>query len=122
MNDQAPTSAPAPDPAPGSSFVPARTLRRCALWAGLLFLPATLLGVVLALASESGTRCVMRGTCGEVPGWLYAATLAVAGGALVRALTVPDGAPPTRARWAALWTLIGAETLFLGLVMAYFAG
>ncbi|WP_051804302.1 hypothetical protein [Streptomyces griseus] len=116
MNDQAPA------PAPGPSFVPARTLRRCALWAGLLFLPATLLGVVLALASESGSRCVVRGTCGEVPGWLCAVTLAVAGGALVRALTVPDGAPPTRARWAALWTLIAAETLFLCLVMAYFAG
>ncbi|MFB7362518.1 hypothetical protein [Streptomyces hydrogenans] len=99
-----------------------RLLRRSALWAGLLFLPATLLGVVLALASESGTACVMRGTCGEVPGWLYAVTLAVAGGAWLRALTVPYGAPPTRARWAALWTLIGAELFFLGLVMAYFAG
>ncbi|MFK3729498.1 hypothetical protein ACI2LJ_04425 [Streptomyces sp. NPDC088090] len=115
MNDPAPASAPAP-------VVPARTLRRCALWAGLLFLPATLLAVVLALSSETGTACVTRGTCGEIPGWLYAATLAVAGGAWTRALTVPDGAPPSRARWAALWTLIGAELVFLGLVAGYFAG
>ncbi|MFD4374764.1 hypothetical protein [Streptomyces sp. NPDC058486] len=126
MNDPAPAptpaSAPAPAPASAPTPLPASTLRRCALWAGLLFLPATLLGVVLALASESGTECVMRGTCGDVPGWLYAATLVVAGGAWIRALTVPDGAPPTPARWAALWTLIGAELTFLGLVMGYFAG
>ncbi|MFC9261505.1 hypothetical protein ACFT25_17010 [Streptomyces hydrogenans] len=115
-----PDTAAAPD-APAHDRA-ARLLRRSALWAGLLFLPAILLGVVLALASESGTACVMRGTCGEVPGWLYAVTLVVAGGAWLRALTVPYGAPPTRARWAALWTLIGAELLFLALVMAYFAG
>ncbi|MFF9339621.1 MULTISPECIES: hypothetical protein [unclassified Streptomyces] len=123
MNDPAPTAAPAPASAPTPPpVVPARTLRRCALWAGLLFLPAILLAVVLALSSESGTACVMRGTCGEVPGWLYWVTLAVAGGAWLRALTVPHGVPPTRARWAALWTLIGAELLFLGLVTAYFTG
>ncbi|GGY30176.1 hypothetical protein [Streptomyces omiyaensis] len=112
MNDH-PGAAPAP-PA-------ARALRRRALWAGLLFLPATLLALVLALASESGSACVMRGTCRELPGWLYASTLVVAGGAWVRALTVPDGAPPTRARRAALWTLIGAELVFLGLVMGHFS-
>ncbi|MEV6202406.1 hypothetical protein AB0M64_20840 [Streptomyces sp. NPDC051771] len=142
MNDHAPApgpaAPPAPAPAPGPAAPPApapvagepapapdravRLLRRSALCAGLLFLPAVLLGVVLALASESGTACVMRGTCGEVPGWLYWVTLAVGGGAWLRALTVPYGAPPTPARWAALWTLIGAELLFLGLVMAYFNG
>ncbi|MFF2776983.1 hypothetical protein ACFVU3_18985 [Streptomyces sp. NPDC058052] len=120
----APGASPAgPDGDPASAGIPymeARVLRRAALWAGLLFLPATLLGVVLALSSEAGTACVMRGTCREIPGWLYATTLAVAGGAWLRALTVPDGAPPTRARWAALWTLIGAETIFLCLVMGYF--
>ncbi|MGW3515509.1 hypothetical protein [Streptomyces hydrogenans] len=115
-----PDTAAAPDAPAHDRAV--RLLRRSALWAGLLFLPAILLGVVLALASESGTACVVRGTCGEVPGWLYAVTLVVAGGAWLRALTVPYGAPPTRARWAALWTLIGAELLFLALVMAYFAG
>ncbi|MFI8514534.1 hypothetical protein ACIGHB_25740 [Streptomyces sp. NPDC085460] len=110
-----PDTAPAPIP-----YLDARTLRRAALWAGLLFLPATLLGLVLALSSEAGGVCVMRGTCREIPGWLYATTLAVAGGAWLRALTVPDGAPPTRARWAALWTLIGAEMIFICLVMGYF--
>ncbi|MDX2295156.1 MULTISPECIES: hypothetical protein [Streptomyces] len=132
MNDtggpNAPAPAPAPDaPSPATLPAPARipclearVLRRAALWAGLLFLPATLLGVVLALSSEAGTACVMRGTCRQIPGWLYATTLAVAGGAWLRALTVPDGAPPTRGRWAALWTLIGAEVIFLCLVMGYF--
>ncbi|MFI8320894.1 hypothetical protein [Streptomyces sp. NPDC085529] len=132
MNDtggpNAPAPAPAPDapspaPVPAPARIPyleARVLRRAALWAGLLFLPATLLGVVLALSSEAGTACVMRGTCRQIPGWLYATTLAVAGGAWLRALTVPDGAPPTRGRWAALWTLIGAEVIFLCLVMGYF--
>ncbi|MFI8366012.1 hypothetical protein [Streptomyces sp. NPDC085466] len=128
---EAPAAGPAPVPeAPASAgpdavpapipYLDARTLRRAALWAGLLFLPATLLGLVLALSSEAGGVCVMRGTCREIPGWLYATTLAVAGGAWLRALTVPDGAPPTRARWAALWTLIGAEMIFICLVMGYF--
>ncbi|MGW4053188.1 hypothetical protein ACWENA_20375 [Streptomyces sp. NPDC004779] len=115
--------APAPDTAPVPAATPypeARALRRAALWAGLLFLPATLLGVMLVLSTEAGTACVMRGTCREIPGWLYATTLAVAGGAWLRALTVPDGAPPTRARRAALWTLIAAESIFLCLVMGYF--
>ncbi|MFD8014887.1 hypothetical protein [Streptomyces sp. NPDC058955] len=136
MNDTGGPNAPAPAPPPDTPaaasaaepaparipYLEARVLRRAALWAGLLFLPALLLGVVLALSSEAGTRCVMRGTCGEIPGWLYVTTLVVAGGAWIRALTVPDGAPPTRARWAALWTLIGAELVFLGLVMGYFTG
>ncbi|WP_031005866.1 hypothetical protein [Streptomyces sp. NRRL F-5727] len=141
MNDTGGPNAPAPAPTPDArtpdapSAVPdtepataripyleARVLRRAALWAGLLFLPALLLGVVLALSSEAGTACVMRGTCGEIPGWLYVTTLVVGGGAWIRALTVPDGAPPTPARWAALWTLIGAELVFLALVMGYFTG
>ncbi|MFE5794198.1 hypothetical protein ACFQ8C_16680 [Streptomyces sp. NPDC056503] len=128
MNDHATRpAAPAPASTPSSAdaFPPgqeARALRRGALWAGLLFLPATLLVVLAALSSETGSECVMRGTCGDVPGWLYAVTLAVAGTAWLAALTTPDGHPPATARWAALWTLIAAEVVFLGLVMGHFSG
>ncbi|MEV5969826.1 hypothetical protein [Streptomyces sp. NPDC051921] len=120
MNDHLP-SLPAPRaPSPGPSE--ARRFRVLSLWAGLLLIPATLLVVVLALASETGTACVMRGTCRSFPGWLYLSTLAVASGALVWTQTTPDGAPPAPARKAGLAVLLAAGLLFLSLVAAHFAG
>ncbi|MFF9198486.1 hypothetical protein ACF09L_25035 [Streptomyces sp. NPDC014779] len=119
MNDDLLPPLPAPRPAPS----PARRLRTRALWAGLLLVPATVLVVVLALATESGTGCVMNGTCGEIPGWPYLVTLAVAVTAWVHALNTPDTPrTPATGRTAALWTLLGAEATFLALVAGYFSG
>ncbi|MFF5971855.1 hypothetical protein ACFY7C_10055 [Streptomyces sp. NPDC012769] len=121
MSDHLP---PPPAPAPGPATAPgeARRLRTRALWAGLLLIPATIGVVILALASEKGTSCVMHDTCGDVPGWLTLLTLAVGAAAWIRALSTPDGAPPAQDRMAALWILLGAEALFLTLVLAHFTG
>ncbi|MFF6777697.1 hypothetical protein ACFY8W_29665 [Streptomyces sp. NPDC012637] len=120
MNDFRPLPAP---PAPKTE---ARRLRRRALWAGLLLPPATVVVVVLALSTETGTECVMRGTCTDIPGGLYLGTLAVAAAAWIWALATPDTrppappAPPAVSRRAALWTLLGAEAFFLTLVLGHF--
>ncbi|MFI8822388.1 hypothetical protein [Streptomyces sp. NPDC053431] len=108
--------------APSAAPNEARRFRVRALWAGLLLIPATVLVVILALASESGTACVMHGTCRDVPGPLYLCTLAVAVGALIWTQSTPDGAPPAPARKAGLAVLLGADLLFLTLVATYFAG
>ncbi|MFJ9809912.1 hypothetical protein ACIRTB_16975 [Streptomyces sp. NPDC101158] len=115
MNDLLP---PAPAPVPSE----ARRFRARSLWAGLLLIPATFLVVVLALASERGTACVMRGTCADIPGPFYLGTLAVALGALIWTQTTPDAAPPAPSRKAGLAVLLGADLLFLSLVAAHFAG
>ncbi|MFE6225225.1 MULTISPECIES: hypothetical protein [unclassified Streptomyces] len=122
MSTSAPTPAPtAPAPAtdPGAD---ARRLRLRALGAGLALVPATVVAVFLALATDKGGHCVMRGTCGDVPGWLYQAALAVAGAAWLVALTTPGGRPPAPVRRAALRTLLGAEAVFLLLVLAHYLG
>ncbi|MEV6328442.1 hypothetical protein [Streptomyces sp. NPDC051909] len=119
MSDNLLPPLPGPRPAP----TPARRLRTRALWAGLLLAPATVLVVVLALASESGTGCVMKGACGEVPGWAYLATLAVVVTAWIRALGTPDTPhTPDSGRTAAFWIMLGAEAVFLALVVGYFSG
>lgn len=121
MNDELPAfAAPRAPSAPAPSA--ARRLRARALWTGLGLIPATFLVVLLALASESGTRCVMQGTCGDVPGWLTLLSLAVAAAAWITALATPDGASPAPVRKAAFWILLGAETTFLTLVLAHFTG
>ncbi|MFB9555346.1 hypothetical protein [Streptomyces roseoviridis] len=118
MNDE--QTAPAAPPASAPSD--ARRLRIRALWTGLGLIPATFLVVVLALASESGTRCVMQGTCGDVPSWLTPLSLAVAAAAWITALCAPAGAPFAPVRKAAFWTMAGAEATFLTLVLAHFTG
>ncbi|MET9951495.1 hypothetical protein ABZ135_08080 [Streptomyces sp. NPDC006339] len=121
MSDELPApAAPPTPPAPAPSD--ARRLRVRALWTGLGLIPATFLVVVLALASESGTRCVMQGTCGDVPGWLTVLSLAVAAAAWITALCTPSGAPPAPVRTAAFWIMVGAEATFLTLVLAHFTG
>ncbi|GGR21689.1 hypothetical protein GCM10010282_12320 [Streptomyces roseolus] len=123
VNDRAPAAGTSRPPAPPAAPVAgARTLRRSALGAGLLFFPATAFVRIAAVATERGGRCLTYGGCGDVPGPLFQATLVVAGAAWLAALTTPGGAPPSRARWAALWTLIAAELFFLCLVMGHYTG
>ncbi|WP_137989209.1 hypothetical protein [Streptomyces vilmorinianum] len=96
----------------------ARRLRTRALWAGLLLVPATILAGILALTSENAGRCVGYGEgCGSAPGWLYLAALAVAAAAWIHALCTPDDSAPAPSRTVAFWTLIGAECVFLLLVV-----
>jgi hypothetical protein len=121
MNDELPAPT-APPPSSAAAPSQARRLRTRALWTGLGLIPATFLVVVLSLASESGTRCVMQGTCGDVPGWLALLSLAVAAAAWITALATPVGASPAPVRKAAFWILLGAETTFLTLVLAHFTG
>ncbi|WP_128979045.1 hypothetical protein [Streptomyces roseicoloratus] len=126
-------------PAPPGPTSEATRLRGRALWTGLALAPATLLVVILMLATEQGTACVMVGPCGDVPGPVYLATLAVAGVAWIWALTTPeprpsaadarsadadDAAPvsPAPHRKAAYRTLVGAEVFFLFLLVVHFAG
>ncbi|MFD6247917.1 hypothetical protein [Streptomyces roseolus] len=126
MNDRTPAAGahrpPVSSAPPAVPVAGARTLRRSALWAGLLFLPATASVWIAAVATERGGRCLTYGACGDVPGPLFQATLVVAGAAWLAALTTPGGAPPSRARWAALWTLFAAELSFLSLVLGHYTG
>ncbi|MEU9860523.1 hypothetical protein AB0D99_06605 [Streptomyces sp. NPDC047971] len=104
-----------PDPA-------AYRLRTRALWWGLALAPATVLVVFLSLTTPEGSGCVLNGDCGTVPGWAYLTTLAVAAGAWIHALLTPDGPAPASSRKAAFWTMLGAECVFLLLVLSYFGG
>ncbi|MFI8289806.1 hypothetical protein ACIGBL_11735 [Streptomyces sp. NPDC085614] len=111
--DHAPAGA-----APSAPSAEAVRLRTRSLWAGLLLIPATVLAGILALASENAGRCVgYRVGCSTTPPWFYLATLAVAAAAWIHALCTPDTAPPAASRKAAFWTLIGAECVFLLLVL-----
>ncbi|WP_329120325.1 hypothetical protein [Streptomyces sp. NBC_01353] len=110
-----PGGADRPDPA-------AYRLRTRALWCGLALAPATVLVVFLSLTTPEGSGCVLNGDCGTTPGWVYLATLAVAAGSWIHALCTPDGPAPASSRKAAFWTMIGAECVFLLLVLAYFGG
>ncbi|MFD0143100.1 MULTISPECIES: hypothetical protein [unclassified Streptomyces] len=102
---------------------PARRLRTRALWAGLLLVPGTVLSGFLALTTENASSCVTHGHhCGSTPGWLYLATFVIIAVAWIHALTTPDApAEPATSRKAALWTLIGVESVFLLLVATSFA-
>ncbi|MEU6985435.1 hypothetical protein ABZ946_18690 [Streptomyces sp. NPDC046324] len=100
----------------------ARRLRTRALWAGLLLVPATIVAGLLALSTENAGRCVAYGTsCGSTPGWFYLVTFAITAIAWIHALCTPDGpAEPATSRKAAFWTLVGAESVFLLLVVTSF--
>ncbi|MFJ8669146.1 hypothetical protein [Streptomyces sp. NPDC093600] len=100
----------------------ARRFRTRALWAGLLLMPATVVAGVLGLMSENAGRCVGYGEgCSDTPGWVYLTALAVAAAAWIHALCTPDGdSQPAPGRKAAFWTMIGAECVFLLLVVTYF--
>ncbi|MFE5483627.1 hypothetical protein [Streptomyces sp. NPDC056527] len=122
MSNEHPVRARA-ESGPGGSDRPdpaAYRLRTRALWCGLALAPATVLVVFLALTTPEGSGCVMKGDCGTTPGWLYLATLAVAAGSWIHALCTPDGPAPASSRKAAFWTMIGAECVFLLLVLTYF--
>ncbi|WP_405853673.1 hypothetical protein OG361_14370 [Streptomyces sp. NBC_00090] len=95
----------------------ARLRKRALIWAGLL-LPATLLAGFLALSTEDGSSCVTHGTgCGGAPGFLYVASLVVAGAAFVAVQSTSRA----DVRRAALWIQLGAEAAFLLFVLTTFA-
>ncbi|MGW8768923.1 hypothetical protein ACWGN5_41365 [Streptomyces sp. NPDC055815] len=103
---------------PSAADLEARRLRkRSVLWAGLL-VPATVLAGIVALTTENAARCVTYGEgCGSTPGWLYLVILALAAVAFVTAQSTERGT----VRRAAFWTQLGAELVFVLLVMTAFA-
>ncbi|MDV5145811.1 hypothetical protein R1T08_16745 [Streptomyces sp. SBC-4] len=95
----------------------ARLRKRSLIWAGLL-LPATLLVGFLALTTEDASSCIAKGTgCGGAPGFLYVASLVIAGAAFVAVQSTSRA----DVRRAALWTQLGAEAVFLLFVATTFA-
>ncbi|MFI6417820.1 hypothetical protein ACIBG6_10510 [Streptomyces sp. NPDC050842] len=95
----------------------ARLRKRSLIWAGLL-LPATLLVGFLALTTEAASGCIAKGTgCGGAPGFLYVASLVIAGAAFVAVQSTSRA----DVRRAALWTQLGAEAVFLLFVATTFA-
>ncbi|MFI0928147.1 hypothetical protein ACH4TP_30110 [Streptomyces sp. NPDC021012] len=104
-------------PAPAPSDADGRRLRKLSLiWAGL-FLPATVLAGIVALMAENAGRCIEYGDgCGSTPGYPYVVSLALA----AVAFAVAQGADRDTVRKAAFWTQLGAESVFLLLVMTTF--
>ncbi|MFJ8658791.1 hypothetical protein [Streptomyces sp. NPDC093795] len=95
----------------------ARLRRRSRIGAGLL-LPASLLAGLLVLSRENTASCLAHGTaCDGTPGFLYAASLAIALAAFV---TLRRTSRPG-VRRVALRTQLGAEGFFLLLLLIAFA-
>ncbi|MFF9848069.1 hypothetical protein [Streptomyces litmocidini] len=94
-----------------------RRLRKLSLiWAGL-FVPATVLAGIVALTTENAARCVEYGDgCGSTPGYAYLGSLVVA----VVAFVVAQGAARTTVTRTAFRVQLGAEAVFLMLVMTAF--
>ncbi|MEV4425316.1 hypothetical protein ACIGN6_26025 [Streptomyces sp. NPDC053792] len=94
-----------------------RRLRKLSLiWAGL-FVPATLLAGLVALTAENAGRCLTYGEgCGSTPGYPYVASLVLAAVAFATA----QGAARTPVAKAAFRVQLGAEAVFLTLVMTTF--
>ncbi|MFF5917662.1 hypothetical protein ACFY8C_04870 [Streptomyces flavochromogenes] len=93
-------------------------LRKLSMIGAGLFVPATLLAGILVLTRENTARCLTYGeACDGTPGFLYVAALAIAFAALV---TVQSTSRP-EARRAALRTQLGAEAVFLLLLLTAFA-
>ncbi|MFF5763390.1 hypothetical protein ACWD5B_33495 [Streptomyces tanashiensis] len=90
--------------------------RRGMIWAGV-FLPAVPLAAVAALTSENAGRCVAYGNgCGSVTG-LFAL---VALGMVLVALVTVQSTSRAAVRRAAYRVQLGAEFVFLTLVMTAF--
>ncbi|MEV7571014.1 hypothetical protein [Streptomyces tanashiensis] len=108
-------------PAAAAAAVPSgadgRRLRKLSLIWAALFVPATVLAGVVALAAENAGRCLTYGEgCGSTPGHPYAVSLAVA----AVAFAVAQGAARGGVRRAAFGIQLGAEFVFLTLVMTVF--
>ncbi|RSS50952.1 hypothetical protein [Streptomyces sp. WAC01280] len=94
-----------------------RLRKRSLIWVGLL-LPAALVAGFLTLLTEAASTCIAKGTgCGGAPGYLYVASLVVAGAAFVTVQSTSRA----DVRRAALWTQLGAEAVFLLFVLTTFA-
>ncbi|MFC9588395.1 hypothetical protein [Streptomyces sp. NPDC056944] len=95
-----------------------RRLRTMSLILAGLFVPATVLAGIVTLVSENAGRCLAYGEhCSSTPGAAYLVSLAVAAVAFAIAL----GADRATVRRVAFWTQLGAEFVFLMLVMTAFA-
>ncbi|WP_369144346.1 hypothetical protein [Streptomyces sp. R44] len=103
---------------PSAADLEARRLRKRSVIGAGLFVPATVLAGIAALTTENAGRCVEYGEgCGSTPGSVYVVILALAAVAFVAAQSTERGT----VRRAAFWTQLGAELVFLLLVMTVFA-
>ncbi|WP_052499102.1 hypothetical protein [Streptomyces vietnamensis] len=94
----------------------ARLRKRSLIGAGL-FVPATVLAGIVALTAENAGRCITYGEgCGSTPGYPYVVSLVLA----AVAFAIAQGADRATVRRAAVWTQLGAEFVFLLLVMTTF--
>ncbi|MFB8081597.1 hypothetical protein [Streptomyces sp. NPDC056013] len=117
MSPEPRTRAASPVPITPADVEGPRLRRRSAVWAGL-FVPAALLAGLLVLGRENAARCLAHGdSCDGTPGFLYAAVLAIAFAALLTA----QGTSRPGLRRAACWTQIGAEGVFLVLLLTAFS-
>ncbi|MFH9722265.1 hypothetical protein ACH4M4_04780 [Streptomyces sp. NPDC017254] len=117
MSHDSRTRAASPVPITPPDVEGARLRKRSTVWAGL-FVPASLLAGILVLTREDTASCLAHGTnCDGTPGFLYAAALVVFVAALV---TVRSTSRP-EVRRAAFRTQIGAESVFLLLLLTAFS-
>ncbi|MCX5377618.1 hypothetical protein [Streptomyces sp. NBC_00091] len=78
-------------------------IRVRAVIGAVLFVPALIVMLIMVLATETGSRCVMKGGCAPFPGALF---LTLCGAAVV-AMVLALGAAPMRMRKGALtWQLL----------------
>ncbi|MCX4981015.1 hypothetical protein [Streptomyces sp. NBC_00572] len=95
----------------------ARLRKRSMFWAGM-FVPASLLAGILVLTREDAASCLTHGTaCDSTPGLVYVAALVI----FVAALVTVQATSRPELRRAAFWTQIGAESVFLFLLLVAFS-
>ncbi|WP_189829725.1 hypothetical protein [Streptomyces zaomyceticus] len=111
------TRAASPVPITPPDVEGARLRKRSMVWAGM-FLPASLLAGVLVLARENTADCLTHGqSCDGTPGFVYVAALVV----LVAALVTVQSTSRPGVRRVAFRTQLGAEGVFLLLLLTAFA-
>ncbi|MFF8377054.1 hypothetical protein ACF07V_13090 [Streptomyces sp. NPDC015661] len=118
MSNESRARATASPAVPSASDVEGRRLRkRSLIWAGL-FVPATVLAGIVALTAENAGRCLGYGEgCGSTPGYAYVVSLVPA----AVAFGIAQGATRLTVGRTAFRVQLGAEAVFLTLVMTTFA-
>ncbi|WP_405980087.1 hypothetical protein [Streptomyces sp. NBC_00158] len=100
-------------PQPPTATTGSRAHVRALIAAGL-FVPALVVAKILVLATEEGSRCLVRGGCAPFPGVFFLVLCGAAALALVAALAAPE-----RLRGKALTAQLLLELLAVGLVLAF---